>query len=49
MSNDEKIKVAQKRIVELKTLIRHWKTSNISSRKASADFVEEVLSEMKAA
>ena len=45
MSNDEKIEVAQKRIVELKTLIHHWKTSNISSRKATADFVELMILE----
>ena len=29
----------------LQTLINHWKTSNISSRKATADFVESILSE----
>ena len=46
MSNEEKIEVAEKRIVELKTLINHWKTSNISSRKATADFVEAILSDM---
>tara|TARA_X000000368_G_C22478311_1_gene470910 strand:- start:214 stop:372 length:159 start_codon:yes stop_codon:yes gene_type:complete len=46
MSNKEKIEVAEKRIVELKTLINHWKTSNISSRKATADFVEVALSDM---
>ena len=45
MYNDEKIEVAQKRIVELKTLIEHWKTSNISSRKATADLVEAILAE----
>ena len=45
MSNDEKIEVAEQRIIELKTLINHWKTSNISSRKATADFVESILSE----
>ena len=45
MSNEEKIEVAEKRIIELKTLINHWKTSNISSRKATADFVEAILSE----
>ena len=48
MSNEEKIQVAEKRIIELKTLINHWKTSNISSRKATADFVESMLSDMKA-
>ena len=45
MSNEEKIEVAEQRIIELKTLINHWKTSNISSRKATADFVEAILSE----
>ena len=45
MNNDEKIEVAEQRIVELKTLIRHWKTSNISSRKATALLVDEMLSQ----
>tara|TARA_Y100001968_G_C18892312_1_gene496806 strand:+ start:205 stop:363 length:159 start_codon:yes stop_codon:yes gene_type:complete len=45
MSNEEKIEVAEQRIIELKTLINHWKTSNISSRKATADFVDSILSE----
>tara|TARA_B100000579_G_C22520371_1_gene705881 strand:+ start:223 stop:381 length:159 start_codon:yes stop_codon:yes gene_type:complete len=45
MSNEEKIEVAEKRIIELKTLITHWKTSNISSRKATVDFVEAILSD----
>tara|TARA_Y100001968_G_C18986498_1_gene539330 strand:- start:256 stop:414 length:159 start_codon:yes stop_codon:yes gene_type:complete len=45
MSNEEKIEVAEQRIVELKTLINHWKTSNISSRKATSDFVEAILSD----
>ena len=45
MSNAEKIQVAEQRIIELKTLINHWKTSNISSRKATVDFVESILSE----
>ena len=43
MSNQEKIEIAEKRIIELKTLINHWKTSNISSRKATVDFVESIL------
>tara|TARA_Y100001968_G_scaffold290139_1_gene293732 strand:- start:199 stop:357 length:159 start_codon:yes stop_codon:yes gene_type:complete len=47
MSNEEKIEVAEKRIIELKTLINHWKSSNISSRKATADFVESILSDMQ--
>ena len=45
MSNKEKIEVAEKRIIELRTLINHWKTSNISSRKATVDFVEAILSD----
>ena len=45
MSNAEKIEVAEKRIIELKTLIEHWKTSNISSRKATSDFVDALLAE----
>jgi len=45
MSNEERIEVAEKRILELKTLINHWKTSNISSRRSTADFVESILSE----
>ena len=48
MSNDEKIEVAEQRIIELKTLINHWKTSNISSRRATSDFVESILSEKHA-
>ena len=49
MSNEEKIEVAEKRIIELKTLINHWKTSNISSRKSTSDFVESMLSDMQEA
>ena len=45
MYNDEKIEVAEKRIIELKTLINHWKTSNIASRKSTADLVEVMLAE----
>ncbi len=45
MSNEEKIEVAEQRIIELKTLINHWKTSNILSRKASAEIVEVILSD----
>ena len=47
MSNEEKIEVAEQRIIELKTLINHWKTSNISSRKASVDFVEAILADRR--
>ena len=49
MSNEEKIEVAEQRIIELKTLINHWKSSNISSRKATADFVESILSDRQQA
>ena len=45
MSNEEKIEVAEKRIIELRTLINHWKTSNIPSRKATVDFVDSLLSD----
>ena len=47
MSNQEKIEVAEQRIIELKTLINHWKTSNISSRRATSDFVDAILSDQK--
>ncbi len=45
MTNNEKIEIAEKRIIELQRLINHWKTSNISSRKATAVFVESILSD----
>ena len=45
MYNKEKIEVAEQRILELKTLINHWKTSNISSRRATVDFVESILTD----
>ena len=45
MFNDEKIEVAEQRIIELKTLINHWKTSNILSRRATADLVDGILAE----
>ncbi len=45
MSNEEKIAVAEKRIIELRTLINHWKTSNISSRRSTVDFVDAFLAE----
>ena len=48
MSNEEKVQVAEQRILELKTLINHWKTSNISSRRATADLVDSILSEKHA-
>ena len=47
MYSEEKIEIAEQRIIELKTLINHWKTSNISSRKSTADFVEAMLSDIK--
>ena len=45
MSKEERIEIAEQRIIELKTLINHWKTSNISSRKSTAEFVEAILSD----
>ena len=45
MSNEEKIEVAEQRIIELKTLINHWKTSNISSRRSTVDFVDAILAD----
>ena len=45
MSNEERIEVAEQRIIELKTLINHWKTSNIASRRATADFVDTILAD----
>jgi hypothetical protein len=45
MSNEERIEVAEKRIIELRTLIIHWKTTNISSRRATLDFVDAILSD----
>ena len=47
MSNEEKIEIAEKRIIELKTLINHWSRSNISSRKSTIDFVDSILSDMQ--
>ena len=46
MLNKEKIQVAEKRIIELRTLISHWKTSNISSRKSTSEFVESIFSDI---
>ena len=43
MSNNEKIEVAEKRILELETLIKHWRSSNIPSRKATVEIVEVIL------
>ena len=43
MTKKEKLKVTDQRIIELKTLINHWKTSNISSRRSTVDFVEGIL------
>ena len=48
MFNEEKIENAEQRIIELKTLINHWKTSNISSRRATSDYVEAILAEKAA-
>ncbi len=49
MSNDEKIEVAEKRILELETLIKHWRASDISCRKATVDIVGAMLSARTAA
>ncbi len=45
MSTVEKIEVAERRIYELKTLIQHWKSSNIASRKATVEIVEAMLAD----
>ena len=45
MSNEERIEVAEQRIIELKTLINHWKTSNMSARRATLDIVDAILSD----
>ena len=45
MSNEERIEVAEQRIIELKTLINHWKTSNIASRRATLDLVDAIFSD----
>ena len=47
MFNEEKIEVAEQRIIELKTLINHWKTSHISSRRSTAEFVEAIIADRK--
>ena len=49
MSHEEKIEVAEQRIIELKTLINHWKKSHISSRRSTADFVDAFLADRTAA
>ena len=45
LTKKDKLEVADQRIIELKTLINHWKTSNISSRRSTIDFVEAILAE----
>tara|TARA_Y100001968_G_C18738388_1_gene427746 strand:+ start:238 stop:396 length:159 start_codon:yes stop_codon:yes gene_type:complete len=45
MSNEEKIEFAEQRIIELKTLINHWKTSNISSRRSTVELVDSILAD----
>ena len=45
MSNEERIEVSEQRRIEWKTLINHWKTSNISSRRATVDLVDAILSD----
>ena len=49
MSNEEKIEVAEQRIIELKTLINHWKASNISSRRATSELVDAILADSNGA
>ncbi len=45
MSNTkkEKLEMEDQRLIELKTLINHWKTSNTASRRSTVDFVEAIL------
>ncbi len=45
MSNEAKTDASEQRIIKLKTLIHHWKTSNISSRRSTVDFVESILAD----
>ena len=45
MTKKEKLEMADQRIQELKTLINHWKTSNIASRRSTVDFVDAILSD----
>ncbi len=47
MHNEEKFELAESRIIELKTLINHWKTSNILSRQATVECVEAMLTDCK--
>ena len=49
MSNEEKIEVAEKRIIELETLIHHWRLSEIPSRKGTVELVEVMLNTRTAA
>ena len=49
MSNEEKIEIAEQRIIELKILINHWRTSNIASRRSTVDFVEAILADREEA
>ena len=43
----EELELVDQRIIELKSLINHWKTSNISSRRSTVDFVEGILADRK--
>ncbi len=45
MSHNAKVELTKKRIVKLQSLIKHWKFSNIASRRATAEIVELMLSE----
>ena len=49
MSNEEKIEVAETRIRELETLIKHWKSSAIPPRKATLEIVESMFNARTAA
>ncbi len=49
MSNEEKIEVAEKRILELETLIQHWRLSEMPSRKGTGELFEVMLNTRTAA
>ena len=49
MSNEEKIEVAETRILELETLIKHWRSSDTSSGKATLEIVDTILTTRTAA
>ncbi len=47
VSQKEKLELPEQRIIKLKDLINHWKTSNIPSRRSTVDFVEAILAHRK--